>query len=252
MSVRRDAVDDHAVAHVHDAVEVGDRFGIVGDHHDSLPQILVELAEHLQNDFGIFGVEVPGGFVGKEDFRLVDDGAGDGHALLFAAGELGGLVVQAALEAQHLGNDVETVGVEAIAVNELRDGDVAFGGQGGQQIEALEDEANLVAAELGTRRVTELGQIVAVHQHAAAGGLGQSADDVKKRGLSAAGGPHDRNRLSRQDLKVDAAERRHFHFAGPIELPQTFGFEYRLQIILPWRNQRAGRWLYCSRDCHAL
>src|SRR5258708_37421947 len=93
-----------------------------------------------------------------------------------------------------------------------------------RSIEALEDETNFMAAGLGTRRVTELGQIVAVDQHVAARGLGQSADDVKKRGFSAAGRPPDGNRLSPQDLKVDAAQRGHFHLSRPVELPQNFGF----------------------------
>src|SRR6202040_1960475 len=121
-----------------------------------------------------------------------------------------------------------------------------------QQIEALENEANFMTAELGTRRVAELGQIVAVDEHTTARGLRQSADDVEERGLSAAGRTHDGNRLSGQDFKVNATERRHFHFASPVKFPQTFSFEYRLQFILPRRNQCAGRCLYCSRDCRAV
>ncbi len=112
---------------MHDTVEMNDRFGIVSDHHDSLSQVLVKLAQHLQHDFGIFGVQVAGGLVGEQDFRLVDDGAGNGHALLLAAREFGRLVVQATLQAQHFGHHVESMGIEAIAVNELRDGDVALG-----------------------------------------------------------------------------------------------------------------------------
>jgi len=61
--------------------------------------------------------------------------------------------MQAAFKAQHLGDHVEAVGVEAVTMNELRDGDVAFGGECGQQIETLENETNLVAAEFGARSV---------------------------------------------------------------------------------------------------
>ena len=39
------------------------------------------------------GVEIAGGFVGEDDFGVGDDGAGDGDALLLAAGELVGVVV---------------------------------------------------------------------------------------------------------------------------------------------------------------
>ena len=41
------------------------------------------------------GIEVAGGFVGQDHERIVDQRAGDGHALLLAAGELVGPVVQA-------------------------------------------------------------------------------------------------------------------------------------------------------------
>jgi hypothetical protein len=85
MSVRRHSVDDDPVAHVHDAVEIGGGFGIVRDHDDGLAKILIELAEHLQNHFRIFRVQISGGLVGKEDFRFIDDGPGDRDALLLAA-----------------------------------------------------------------------------------------------------------------------------------------------------------------------
>ena len=43
-------------------------------------------------------VEVAGGLVGEEHGGPGDERAGDGHALLLAAGELGGLVRQAVAE----------------------------------------------------------------------------------------------------------------------------------------------------------
>src|ERR1700688_493153 len=47
MLIRWNAVDDDAVTHVHDAIEIDDGFGIVGDHDDGLAQFFVELAKHL-------------------------------------------------------------------------------------------------------------------------------------------------------------------------------------------------------------
>src|SRR5438874_1633410 len=47
MSVCGYAVDDDAVAHVHDALEVRGRFRIVRDHHNGLAKFFVQLAEHL-------------------------------------------------------------------------------------------------------------------------------------------------------------------------------------------------------------
>src|ERR1700741_3910072 len=142
MSVRRNAVDDDAVAHVNDAIEVNGGLGILGDHDDSLAEILVEATEHFEDDFGIFRVEVAGGFIGEKDFRFVDDGAGNGDALLFAAGHFGWAVMEASFETKHFGDNVKAVRIETITVNVLSDGDVASGGERGKQIEALENEAD--------------------------------------------------------------------------------------------------------------
>jgi hypothetical protein len=43
------------------------------------------LFEHRQDTFGEGGVEVRDGFIGQDQFRLLDERAGDGDALLFTA-----------------------------------------------------------------------------------------------------------------------------------------------------------------------
>ena len=79
---------------------VGGGFGVVGDHQDGLAEALVQVAQNLQHGFRILGVQVAGGLVGQQDGRVVHDGAGDGDALLLAAGERVGLVVQAVRDAE--------------------------------------------------------------------------------------------------------------------------------------------------------
>src|SRR5580700_10208135 len=54
ISVRRNSVDNHAVAHVHHAVKIRGCFGIVRNHDDCLAQVFVELPQHLQYDLGVF------------------------------------------------------------------------------------------------------------------------------------------------------------------------------------------------------
>jgi hypothetical protein len=49
----------------------------------------VHLLEELHQTLGLGVVEVAGGFVSKEQAGTVDDGSGDGNALLLAAGQLG-------------------------------------------------------------------------------------------------------------------------------------------------------------------
>ena len=47
----------------------------------------------------VLRIQIAGRLVGQQQFRLVDERAGDGDALLFAAGKLGRLVIQPVLEA---------------------------------------------------------------------------------------------------------------------------------------------------------
>ncbi len=71
-------------------------------------------------------------------------------------------------------------------MNELRYGDISFGRQCRKQIESLEDEADLVAAQFGARGVAQFGKVIAIDEHLAAGSLRQAADHVQQRRLAAA------------------------------------------------------------------
>src|SRR5271163_4424532 len=120
--------------------------------------------------------------------------------------------MQAAYQAEHLGGYVEAMRIESVAMNILRDGDVAFGGERGQQIKTLEDEADFVAAELGTLGIAHGGKIVAVDENSSFGGFRQAADNVEQGRFAAARGTHDGYGFAGLDFEVHAAKRRHFHF----------------------------------------
>ena len=70
---------------------VGDRRGVrvVRDHHDRLAELVDRLAQQRQHLLAGARVEVAGRLVGEQDGRARDERAGDGDALLLAAGELG-------------------------------------------------------------------------------------------------------------------------------------------------------------------
>ena len=78
---------------------------IVGDEDDGDALVLVELLEHFKDLLAGVGIEVPRRLVGEEHLGAVDERPRDGDALLLAAGELGGLMVDAVRQAdfvQHL------------------------------------------------------------------------------------------------------------------------------------------------------
>ena len=73
----------------------------------------MNFAEEQEDLLAGGGVEIAGGLVGEEDGGLIYEGAGEGAALLLAAGEFAGSVVVA--------------GAEADAVEGLRDAMAALG-----------------------------------------------------------------------------------------------------------------------------
>jgi len=60
---------------------------VVRDHQDGVTR-MVQLAEDFDDDSFVGFVEITGRFVGKNEPRVVNQCARNGHALLFAAGEL--------------------------------------------------------------------------------------------------------------------------------------------------------------------
>jgi len=60
---------------------------VVGDHENRVAGT-VEFAEEADDDFLVGFIEVARGLVGKNEFRLIDEGASNGDALLFAARQL--------------------------------------------------------------------------------------------------------------------------------------------------------------------
>jgi hypothetical protein len=95
------------------------------------------------------GVEIAGGLVGQQQARCVGQRPGDGDALLLAAGEAAGAVVEAVFEAEPGEEAAGAVGglAAAFAGEELRQHDVLLGGEVGQEMVELVDEADAVAPE---------------------------------------------------------------------------------------------------------
>src|SRR5690242_8567595 len=79
--------DDAAIEEVHRALRDAAEAGVVRDHADGRA-IVVKLAEEVHDRLAVLRVEVARRLVGEEDERIADEGAGDGDALLLAAGKL--------------------------------------------------------------------------------------------------------------------------------------------------------------------
>ena len=74
----------------------------MGDHDDGFVEFGAQAFEEVEHFRGTGGIQVAGGFVGEDHIGIGDDGAGDGDALLLAAGKLAGEVVEAIVQADEL------------------------------------------------------------------------------------------------------------------------------------------------------
>ncbi len=65
---------------------------VVGDHNNSITG-LVDAVEFLHHGFRTFGVETTGRFIGKNDFRIGDQGASNSDTLFLATRKLVRVVI---------------------------------------------------------------------------------------------------------------------------------------------------------------
>jgi hypothetical protein len=162
----RSRVTDGERAVSHDGSSLGpacDR-GVVGDGYEReaalAPQVF---QEHHDLVAGAF-VEIAGGLVREQNSRSFDQGPGDRHALLLAAGQLRrqmpGPVAQPQLGQRLPGTFPARRGVDT--ERDQRGLDVFLGGQGGDEVEGLEDEADRGRAYLGELAFPQAGQVLAV------------------------------------------------------------------------------------------
>jgi len=102
---------------------------------------------------------------------------------------------------------------DAAAIGE-RQLHVFLHGEIADQVEGLEDEADLGIADARACGRRQRGDVMAVEHVAAGAGAVEQAEDRQQRGLAAAGGSGDGHVLATAHLQMHVAERMGFHFVG--------------------------------------
>ena len=182
--------------------------GIVRGEDEGEAEAAVEIVHEVDELGGIFGVEVGGGLVGEHQGRTMNDGAGYGDALTFAAGEQIGAMAGAGGEADAFkgsGYAGAALGC-GDALDQQREFDVFSRGEDGDEVEGLKDESDFDAAEGGEARRAEFGCIDTLDEDAAGGGLVDATDEVEQRGLAAAAGAGDGQELAGGDVEAGVAQ----------------------------------------------
>src|SRR5262249_15112286 len=202
-----DLAHDEPVGEEQHAMGGRSRARVVRHHHDRLAVLVDGAAEELEDLAARRRVEGPGWPGREQDRRLGDERTCDRDALLLATRELGGPVGKAVLEPDVPDELVEPGLVRLLSGDCQGEEDVLARVQHRQQVEELEDEADVLPAELRQVVVAERCYPRAGEADAAGGGLVQPGEDVHQGGLARARGPHDGRRLRRRDVDRDAAER---------------------------------------------
>lgn len=193
------------VAHVEDGDLVGHREGfflIVGDIDGGDAGLGAESADLVAHLEAEFGVEVGEGLVEEEDIGADDEGAGEGDALLLAAGELVWLALGVGVHADGL------EGVEgallAFGLGDFADGepesDILEDGHVGPERVGLEDHAGVAFVGGG------VGDVAVVEEDFAGGGHDESGDHAEEGGLAAAGGPEEEEEVACVDGEGDVVD----------------------------------------------
>ena len=150
---------------------------------------LVEFDEQAQQPAGKGGVHIARGLVGEQEFRPADQRAGDGGALLLAAGEDGRQHMHAVAEADpaeqfgHLG----AVAGLLFAQHTQGQRDILVGGEVIQQAEILEHDADAPAQHRHLVRI-EGGDIPPEQGDETARGLQRQEQKAHEGGLAGARG----------------------------------------------------------------
>jgi hypothetical protein len=97
----------------------------------------------------------------------------------------------------------------------------------GEEIESLEDEADLGVADLGEGVAGEVRDVLAVEHVASGGGAVEAAEEIHEGGLAGARRAHDRHEVARANLQGDLAEGMHDLTAHAIVLGQLVCLDER-------------------------
>ena len=191
-----------------------------------MPISWLTAAEKVEDFRGSGVVEFAGGFVRKQQGRPVGERDGDGDALLFAAGEFFGGVVEAVSESdevQEFFGALAALGAGRVGEHH-RQSYVFERREVWEQVAAglLPDEADVYAAVLLDFAGGHPEQIFAAYGYATCRGRVVTGEDIEQGTLSAAARADDSYDLSGLDREVQAPERDDFEVGYLVYLEHVF------------------------------
>ena len=185
----------------------------IGQHGDA--EVAVHAQQGIHHHLGVARVERGDRLVGEDDARLLDQGAGDGDALLLAARQGAGAVGGEAADVEELQRRERDRLV--VGGPQLEQG-APFGRvvepahqHVGEHVEAVDqgellEHHGAVAAPVAQRRALQRGDVAVLEDDAAVARLDQAVDHAQERRLAGAGAADDADHLAGGDFQVDRVD----------------------------------------------
>ena len=197
------------------------------DDDDCHAERLVDLLEQPEDRLRGVRVEGAGGLVAQKVFRPRGEGAGNGHALLLAAGKLRGIGFRAVGQS----DEFEQLGGAGLCLVALdagdleREADIAQHRALLEQVEALEDHADVLPG-LEQVAAAELRHVAPVDAHRAGGRPLEEVDTAHERALAGAAQADDAEDLAVLDAEVNVPQCVDVAARGGVGLVEMFDFDH--------------------------
>ena len=178
--------------------------GVVRGYHQRGAAFGAQREEQIHDLLAGVRIEITGGLIRQDNRRTVDQRAGDGHPLLFAAGQFRGPMVHAFTETDAFQKGAPTVS-RLVARNARHAGGQANIFQRGhfrKQMVGLEHETDFDIAQLCQPAVRKLRDGLAFENDFAAIRLIESAQQVQQGAFAGAGRPLQRDEFSAREKEI--------------------------------------------------
>jgi hypothetical protein len=86
--------DDHTAPETNNPLRLLGKFNIVRHQDEGRASFLMQSEEELDDHLASLSIQIPGRFIGKQNPRLANKGAGQGHTLLLTSRELYRIVLE--------------------------------------------------------------------------------------------------------------------------------------------------------------
>jgi hypothetical protein len=166
----------------------------------------VEVEEQFDDAMACLAIEIAGWFVREENLRTIDERACDGHALLLAARELGGIVMQSFAQSyasQQLNGFLERM-VQSAEFH--RHHHVFQRCDGRDELEVLKDKPAHAATQFSAAILVQGCQVFACEGNAAGSRDVESGTEAEEGRLAAAGWAEDGAGVAAREGKGDVAQ----------------------------------------------